>query len=102
MSATVTTISTVLANIKDFAVGLVVVAVALPFMGVRYNSGVMWAPLLMLILLGITVGSGLFLACANPFFRDAKYIVQLVLTFGIFFTPTFFVPALLAARQFVE
>ncbi len=94
----VLTISTILANVKDFAVGLVVVAVALPFMGVRYNSGVLWAPFLMLLLLGITVGSGLFLACANLFFRDVKYIVQLVLTFGIFFTPIFFETGLLGVR----
>ena len=28
------------------------------------------------------------------FFRDVKYIVQVLLTFGIFFTPVFFEPAM--------
>ena len=45
-----------------------------------------------------TVAVGLFLSCANLFFRDVKYIVQVVLMFGIFFTPIFFEPAMLGAR----
>ena len=31
-------------------------------------------------------------SCANLFFRDVKYIVQVLLSFGIFFTPVFFEP----------
>jgi len=34
----------------------------------------------------------LFLSCANLFYRDVKYVVQVLLTFGIFFTPVFFEP----------
>jgi ABC-type polysaccharide/polyol phosphate export permease len=94
----VLTISAVLANSKDFLVGLIVVSAVLPFLGVHYNGGVLWAPLLMVILLGITTATGLFLACANLFFRDIKYIVQIMLTFGIFFTPVFFETKLLGVR----
>jgi lipopolysaccharide transport system permease protein len=43
----------------------------------------------------LTAASGLFLSCANLFFRDVKYIVQLLLTFGIFFTPVLIEPAML-------
>ncbi len=32
----------------------------------------------------------LLLACVNLFFRDVKYIVEVLLTFGIFFTPVFY------------
>ena len=32
----------------------------------------------------------MILACANLFFRDVKYIVEVILTFGIFFTPVFY------------
>lgn len=94
----VLTISAILANTKDFGVGLIVVSLALPFMGVHYTAQVLWVPLLLLILLGFTTAAGLFLACANLFFRDIKYIVQLLLTFGIFFTPVFFETSLLGAR----
>ena len=38
------------------------------------------------------------LSCANLFFRDVKYITQVVLTFGIFFTPVLFEPSVLGSR----
>ena len=94
----VLTISTILANIKDLVVGTVVVAIALPFLGAHYGWQVLWAPVLLALLLGFTLAAGLFLACANLFFRDIKYIVQLALTFGIFFTPVFFESSLLGVR----
>ena len=52
----------------------------------------MWIPLLALLLFAFTLGTALLLACGNLFFRDVKYIVQVLLTFGIFFTPVFFEP----------
>jgi lipopolysaccharide transport system permease protein len=94
----VLTISAVLANLKDLGVGLLVVACGLPFMGVRYGFTVLWVPILLLLLIGITTASGIFLACANLFLRDVKYIVQILLTFGIFFTPVFFETTLLGER----
>ena len=91
----VLTISAILANTKDLAVGIVVLAIGLPFMGVHYTAQVLWVPVLLMILLGVITASGLFLACANLFFRDIKYIVQVLLTFGIFFTPVFYETSLL-------
>jgi lipopolysaccharide transport system permease protein len=38
------------------------------------------------------------LACANLFFRDVRYIVQVLLTFGMFFTPVFFEADQIGAR----
>jgi ABC-type polysaccharide/polyol phosphate export permease len=43
----------------------------------------------------LTAGLALLLSCANVFFRDVKYIVQTLLTFGIFFTPVFYEPQML-------
>ena len=45
-----------------------------------------------------TAMCALLLSCANLFFRDVKYIVQVILTFGIFFTPVFYEPELLGPR----
>jgi ABC-type polysaccharide/polyol phosphate export permease len=45
---------------------------------------------LALLLVLLTVGVVLLLSCANVFFRDVRHLVQLLLTFGIFFTPVFF------------
>ena len=46
------------------------------------------------VLFLFTLALALFLSSANLFFRDVKYIVQVILTFGIFFTPVFFEPAM--------
>ena len=45
-----------------------------------------------MLILMFTAATALFISCANLFFRDVKYIVQVLLTFGIFFTPVFFEP----------
>jgi ABC-type polysaccharide/polyol phosphate export permease len=52
----------------------------------------------LVLLVAFTTMVSLFLSCANLFYRDVKYIVQVVLMFGIFFTPVFFEPALLGPR----
>ena len=48
---------------------------------------ILWLPLLILFLVLYTSGLGLILSAANLFYRDIKYIVEILLMFGIFFTP---------------
>ena len=45
----------------------------------------------------MTAGLALLVSCANLFFRDVKYVVQVLLMFGIFFTPVFFEPEMFGA-----
>ena len=52
----------------------------------------LWAPVLVAMLLLVTWTFALVLSCANLFFRDVKYLVQVGLTFGVFFTPVFMEP----------
>jgi ABC-type polysaccharide/polyol phosphate export permease len=56
-----------------------------------------------LLRVAFTTAAALFLSCANLFFRDVKYIVQVLLTFGVFFTPVFFDATMLgsAARRLI-
>jgi ABC-type polysaccharide/polyol phosphate export permease len=86
-----------LAQAFDTSIGLLAISVALPFLGAQLSPALLWIPLLALLLFVMTVAAGLFLACGNLFFRDVKYIVQVLLTFGIFFTPVFFEPQHLGA-----
>jgi ABC-type polysaccharide/polyol phosphate export permease len=83
-------VAAVVAQAFDTSISAVVVAVALPFLGVTLDWSLLWVPVLALLLLLFTIAVGLFLSCANLFFRDVKYIVQVLLTFGIFFTPVLF------------
>ncbi|MGH7629360.1 MAG: ABC transporter permease [Gemmatimonadales bacterium] len=83
-------LAAVLAAMFDALIGGTVVTLALPFLGVPPSAGLLWAPLIVGLLVLFTIATSLFLSCANLFFRDVKYVVQVLLTFGIFFTPVFF------------
>jgi lipopolysaccharide transport system permease protein len=85
-------LSSVLAQGWDSAIGAIAIAVMLPFLGIWPQVQWLWGIPLTLLLITFTAATALFLSCANLFFRDVKYIVQVLLTFGIFFTPVFFEP----------
>ena len=91
-------ISAVLAQGFDTAVGSVALTIALPFLGATLSPALLWIVPLALLLLITTTAICLFLACSNLFFRDVKYIVQVLLTFGIFFTPVLFDAPMLGER----
>jgi ABC-type polysaccharide/polyol phosphate export permease len=81
-----------LAQVADSAIGLTVLAIAGVVLGVHFGAAALWAPVLLVLLIAFTAGSALVVSCGNLFFRDVKYIVQVLLSFGIFFTPVFFEP----------
>jgi lipopolysaccharide transport system permease protein len=84
-------LSAVFAAAFDALLGTVAVMIALLFiLDVNLSPTALWAVPVMLLMLSLTVAAALFLSCANLFFRDVKYLVQIMLTFGIFFTPVFF------------
>ena len=87
-------ISATLAQAFDSAIGALALVVVLPFLGLGLSAASLWALPLTLCLVLLTVGTALLVACANLFFRDVKYIVRVLLTFGIFFTPVFFEPTM--------
>jgi ABC-type polysaccharide/polyol phosphate export permease len=91
-------LSATLTQCFDTLVASVVLALLLPFLGAHATLALAWVPLLVLLLFLFTVAASLFVSCANLFFRDVKYIVQVLVTFGIFFTPVFFEPAMLGPR----
>jgi lipopolysaccharide transport system permease protein len=83
-------LSAVLTSLFDMAIATPVFLVLLPFAGVRLSPNVLWVPLLLLILVIFTAGLCIVLSAANLFFRDIKYLVEVVLTFAIFFTPVLY------------
>jgi ABC-type polysaccharide/polyol phosphate export permease len=91
-------ISAVLAHLVDLGAGLLAVAVMLLAFGIVPTFAVLWVPVLLALLVMFATAAALALSCLNLFFRDVKYIVQVLVTFGIFFTPVFYEPAQLGAR----
>jgi ABC-type polysaccharide/polyol phosphate export permease len=90
-------LSATLAQVFDSSLGTLAVIIILPLLGVTYGWTALWTLPLALILFMFTLGTALLLGCANLFFRDVKYIVQVLLRFGIFFTPVFFEPEMFGA-----
>jgi len=83
-------LSAVLSNLFDFGVAAAVLIVILAIAGIGASIYLLWLPALLILLISLAAGMGMLLACANLFFRDVKYIVEVILTFGIFFTPVFY------------
>ena len=82
----------------DTLIGSIALALLLPFLGAQLSLNLLWVPVLAVTVFVFTAAAALILSCANLFFRDVKYIVQVVLMFGIFFTPVFFDPAMFGSR----
>ncbi|MCC5829838.1 MAG: ABC transporter permease [Phycisphaeraceae bacterium] len=72
------------------AVSLVLVLVsAFAPVGIMFTPWLLMVPVLLSLLVLMAVGLGLVFGTGNLFFRDVKYIVQVMLQFGIFFTPVY-------------
>jgi len=91
-------IATVIAQCTDFAIGLALLLVIVPFLGMHLTLNSLWALVLIVLLVMFTAGCALLLSCANLFYRDVKYIVQVILSFGVFATPVFFEPQMLGPQ----
>ena len=91
-------LSIVLASTFDSLIGVAALGLLLPLTGWHPTWALVWAPVLAVTLFTLALAIGLLVSCANLFFRDVKYIVQLLITFGVFFTPVFYEPAVLGDR----
>ncbi len=83
-------LSSTLACFFDLSIAMVVLAVLLVIFNVGVSLHILWLPFLFILLFAFTFGLGLLLSAANLFFRDVKYVVEVILMFGIFFTPVFY------------
>jgi len=90
----------VLSALFDLAVAIIPVVGILVWCGVPFGAALLWVPLLLALLVLLVSGLGFALAAANLFFRDVKYIVEVILTFAIFFTPVFYEADMLGEWRF--
>ena len=88
-------LSSVASQLFDFAIAASVITVIVAFSPVAPTVHLLWVPVLLVLLIAQVAGLALLLSAANLFFRDVKYLVEVVLTFAIFFTPVFY-----SARDF--
>ena len=83
-------IAAVLSQLIDLGIATVVLVVFLFFTGIHVTAQMLWLPLLLAIMVVLVTGAAIFLSAAALFFRDVKYIVEVIMTFAIFFTPVFY------------
>jgi lipopolysaccharide transport system permease protein len=91
-------VASVFSQAPDLVVSLMVVLIVLPIVGVPLHATTLWGLVILFLLVVFTIGWALILSCANLFFRDVKYILQVALNFGVFATPVFFEPQMLGPK----
>lgn len=90
-------LSSLLSSLFDFLIsltGLIVLVGAICIFAstspIVLGWQLLWVPVLLGLLIFMAAGLGLMLSCANLFLRDVKYIVQVLLQFGIFFSLVYY------------
>jgi lipopolysaccharide transport system permease protein len=80
----------VLASFFDLVIASVALIVVLFLLQVGWSITLLWIPVLLAVMVLLAIGIGMVVSAASLFFRDVKFIVEVFLTFGIFFTPVFY------------
>lgn len=93
-------IASVFSSLFDFAVSAAVVLVVLLALGMAFSIEALLAIPLLLVMIMQALGLTLLLSSMNLFFRDVKYIVEIFLTYAIFFTPVLFPAKMLGRWEF--
>jgi len=83
-------VAAVLSALFDLAIAIVPLTAVLAWCGVVPSYVLLWVPLIVTLLVLLVSGLGIAFSALNLFFRDVKYIVEILLTFAIFFTPVLY------------
>jgi len=83
-------IAAVLSQLFDLCIAGSTLAILLIVAKSGFSLQLLWAAPLMLILIVLAIGIGLLVSAGSLFFRDVKYMVEVFVTFAIFFTPVFY------------
>jgi lipopolysaccharide transport system permease protein len=83
-------LAAVMSSLFDFVIAAGALVVFLAAVRTPISLSLLWVPVLLLVLIALACGISMVVAAASLFFRDVKYIVEVLLTFGIFFTPVFY------------
>jgi len=78
--------SAILVSLVDFAVGALVLAALMAFYHVPLHATVLLVPFVVLVQVMFTAGVTLLLAMGNLFYRDVKYLLEIVITLWMFGT----------------
>ena len=80
-------VAAVLANLINFLLSLIPLALLLAVFDFPFHNTLLYLPIPVLALVLFTLGCGFFFAAVNVYFRDVTHIVQILLTAWFYFTP---------------
>jgi lipopolysaccharide transport system permease protein len=83
-------LSAVLSQLFDLMIASGALIVFLAVIRIGLSVYMVWILPLLLILILFAMALGTLLSAANLFFRDVKYLVNVITSFAIFFTPVFY------------
>jgi len=83
-------LAAVFSQLFDFLIAGAVVAMFLLIVGTGVSAHLLWLPFLIGSLIILASALSIIFSAASLFFRDVKYIVEVLITFAIFFTPVFY------------
>lgn len=90
--------SAIMVCLVDFAVGSVVLAVMMAYFRIWGGWELVFLPVVLVVHLAFTCGIALLLAMANLFYRDVKYIFEVVITVWMFATSVLYPLSVLGPR----
>jgi lipopolysaccharide transport system permease protein len=91
-------LSAMLVCLVDQLVGSVVLVGLMIYYGIAPTSALLLLPVVVLVQMAFTLGVGLMLAMANLFFRDVKYLFEVVITVWMFATSVLYPMHMLGGR----
>ena len=83
-------LSTILVCLVDFLISMIILIVLFIIAGQTIHWHIILAPLFILLTLINGFGLGLYFATINVKYRDVKFIVPVILQFGMYVTPVIF------------
>ena len=83
-------LASIASQLLDFAIAASGVAVFLVVAETGLSGELLWLPLLLGALVLLATALAILLSAASLFLRDVKFLVDVFLTFAIFFTPVFY------------
>ncbi len=92
-------VSTVLTNLVNFLLSLIVVFVLLILWERPLGLSLVMLPLLILIELMLAAGLSFFVCCLNVLFRDVEHMLQVILFAGFFLAPVIYPYSLVVKTQ---
>lgn len=91
-------ISAVIVSLVDFGVGAIVLAAMMAYYHVALTTALLALPLVIVVHVAFTVAVSLMLAMANLFYRDVKYLFEIVISIWMFATSVVYPVSLLGGK----